>query len=76
MTPSNTSASKKKAQLLADIRRLEGELDAVLDEYVAQARKENPDIPEGSHRHMITRGNSCLCRVVASLLEQDKKQAA
>jgi hypothetical protein len=55
-----------------EILRLRGEIEAFIDAKVAEAKRSESgrDLPLGSLRHMLTRGDSCLCRAAINILEQ------
>jgi hypothetical protein len=69
--------AKKKAPeptLAQRIEAIRDELEAFLDAKVAilKASPDGASQPLADLRHMITRGDSCLCRIVQRLLEESK----
>ncbi len=66
-------AAKKKPpepSLAERIQAFQVELDAFLDAKAAElkATREGRDLFIGGLKHMITRGDTCRCRIVARLL--------
>jgi hypothetical protein len=70
--------AKKKAVELTLGQRIDAirdEMEAFLDAKVAalKASSDGALQPVADLRHMITRGDSCLCRIVERLIEESSK---
>jgi hypothetical protein len=65
-------AKKKQPEpsLLDRLHEFRAELDAFIEQKTMEQKnsRDGADLYVGDLRHMITRGDSCLCRVVARLL--------
>jgi hypothetical protein len=78
--------AKECARLAGEIKRLTAELEnAIASEIAEQEREgravagdryEDFAIPAGVRRQLVTRNDTCLCRVVSRLLQEKQKEAA
>jgi hypothetical protein len=68
-------AAKKKqpqADLGGEILRLRGQIEAFIGTKVAEAKasRDGASMPVEQLRHMLTRGDSCLCRAAMIILAE------
>jgi len=67
-------AAKKQQpyDLASEIHRVRYEIDAFIDRKVAELKsgRDGASQPAATLKHMLTRGDSCLCRAGLLLLEQ------
>jgi hypothetical protein len=67
-------AAKKQPQrtLAADIERLRSDLISFFEERVATLKqsRDGANLPIEALRHQLTRGDTCLCRVIRRLLDE------
>lgn len=61
--------------LAGQILKLRGQVEAFLDAKVAElkASRDGASIPVDQLRHMLTRGDTCNCRVAMNLLAADPR---
>jgi hypothetical protein len=57
-----------------EILRLRGEIESFIDAKVAEVKRSESgrDLPIDSLRHMLTRGDSCLCRAAMHILAEEQ----
>ena len=77
---------KKREWLANEIKRLTAELENVIAAELAEQEREGRAIagdryedfaiPAGVRRQLVTRNDTCLCRIVSRLLEEKQKEAA
>ena len=58
--------------LAGEILRLKGQIESFIDGKVAElkAGRDGASMPAEQLRHMLTRGDSCLCRAATNILAE------